>query len=73
MPVSPDTKSYPFLAIAERFGVDHGHVLCYADAIKKTRRNQSMNYWETEAACVIHGRKDGYQIIEAIKEKVVES
>lgn len=37
--IAADTKSYPYLAIARRFGVDYGLVLSFADWLSERHDN----------------------------------
>lgn len=61
------STSYPYLEIARRHGVSYGHVLAYADVVRKVRIvmesgalspqsvHTDMDHWEREALEVIGG------------------
>lgn len=51
MTIHPDSRSYPFLALARLHDVEYGIVLAAADAVRKFRggRHGDLDHWETRA------------------------
>jgi hypothetical protein len=69
--IARNSASYPFLAVAQHYGVDYGVVLAYAGVCRKAREDETkeLDVWESRAYDLLFGTDAGAAVREAVKRE----